>query len=82
MVSIEIPEEFLFSSPPYSVKELKVDLAVLLYKRKRMSLAKAARWCGLSRLEFQSAMSERNVDIIFSEDDLKHDIKTLDKFFS
>ena len=82
MVSIEIPEEFLFSSPPYSVKELKVDLAMLLYKRKRMSLAKAARWCGLSRLEFQSAMSDRNVNIVFSKEDLIHDLNTLGKFFS
>jgi predicted HTH domain antitoxin len=82
MITVEIPESFLQSPPVYSVGELKNDLAVLLYRRKKMSLAKAARWCGMTRLEFQSAMSERGVEIHFTEEDLQHDLKTLDKFFS
>jgi len=82
MITVEIPESLLLSPPAYSVKELKVDLAVLLYRRKKMSLAKAASWCGLTRLEFQSAIAERGLELHFSEEDLQHDLRTLDKFFS
>ncbi|MFM9946734.1 MAG: UPF0175 family protein [Saprospiraceae bacterium] len=82
MITVEIPESLLLSPPVYSAKELKVDLAVLLYRRKKMSLAKAASWSGLTRLEFQSAMAERGVELHFSEEDLQHDLRTLDKFFS
>jgi predicted HTH domain antitoxin len=82
MIAVEIPDTFLLNPPAYSVRELKTDLAVLLYRRKKMSLAKAARWCEMTRLEFQSALSERGVDLHFSEEDLHHDIAALDKFFS
>ena len=82
MIAVEIPESYLLSPPVYSAVDLKVDLAALLYRREKMSLAKAARWCGMSRLEFQAAMAERGIEIHFSEDDLLHDVQTLDKFFS
>jgi len=82
MITVEIPDSFLQSPSGYSIGELKVDLAVLLYKKKKMSLAQAARWCGMSRLEFQSALSEQGVEIHFTTEDLQHDLKVLDKFFS
>ena len=81
-ITIKIPESMLQSQSGYSIGELKIDLAVLLYKKKKMSLAQAARWCGITRLEFQSVLSEQGVDILFTTDDLQHDLKALDNFFS
>ena len=82
MLTIEIPESMLQSQSGYSIGELKIYLAVLLYKKKKMSLAQAARWSGITRLEFQSVLSEQGVDILFTTEDLQHDLKALDNFFS
>ncbi len=82
MITVEIPESMLQSQSGYSIGELKIDLAVLLYKKKKMSLAQAARWCGITRLEFQSVLSEQGIDILFTTEDLQHDLKALDNFFS
>ena len=82
MLTIEIPESMLQEQSGYSIGELKIDLAVLLYKKKKMSLAQAARWSGITRLEFQSVLSEQGVDILFTTEDLQHDLKALDNFFS
>ncbi len=81
MVSISIPEEYLSKPKGYSEKELKIDLAVLLYRRKMMSLAKAARWCGLSRLEFQQFLDDQNVEIHYSVAEFDKDMATLNQLF-
>lgn len=78
MLLLDIPFK---SSPDYSEQDLKVDLAVLLYQKRKISLAKAAEWCGLTRLEFQSAMSKHDVALNYSVEDLRHDIAVLDKLF-
>lgn len=78
MLVLDIPFK---SSPDYSERDLKIDLAVLLYQKRKISLAKAAEWCGLTRLEFQSAMSKRDVALNYSVEDLRHDVAVLDKLF-
>ena len=68
-------------SPDYSEQDLKIDLALLLYQKRKISLARAAEWCGLTRLQFQAEMGKRNVDLNYTVEDLKHDVATLDKMF-
>ena len=78
MVLLDIPFK---STPDYSEQDLKIDLALLLYQKGKISLAKAAGSCGLTRLQFQQEMAKRKVDLNYSVDDLRHDIAVLDKYF-
>lgn len=76
IVQIEIPDG-VADLPGYSKADLMLDIAVALYQRKIYSLAKAARFAGLNRLEFQKVLSERQVSIHY---DLQTDLETLKHF--
>jgi len=73
---VEVPSDIIGISG-YSEKDLKIDLAVLLYKRQVVTLARAARWVGMTRLEFQKALTERGFPINYSIEDFETDLKTL-----
>jgi predicted HTH domain antitoxin len=73
---VEVPNDFIGISD-YTEKDLKVDVAVLLYHRKVLTLARAARWVGMSRLEFQKALAERGFTINYTIEDFDTDMKTL-----
>jgi predicted HTH domain antitoxin len=42
-----------------------------------LTLARAARWVGMTRLEFQKALAERGLPVNFSIEDFETDLKTL-----
>lgn len=71
---IEIPDEII-NKPEYSLEAFMLDVAVMLYEQERISLAKAARWVGMNRLEFQQLLAARGVTIHY---DLEGDLKTLE----
>ena len=73
---VEVPSDFI-SVSDYSENDLKIDVAVLLYKRQVLTLARAARWVGMTRLEFQKTLAERGFPINFSIEDFDTDLKTL-----
>lgn len=53
-------------------------LAVALYAEKRLTLAQAARFCGLDRLSFQRELAERHTDLNYGAQGLEMDLATLD----
>ncbi len=73
---VEVPNDIIGVSD-YSEKDLKLDVAVLLYYRKVLTLARAANWVGMSRLEFQKALAERGFTINYTIEDFDTDMKTL-----
>lgn len=73
LIQIEIPDTML-AIPSYSKEDVMLDIAVALYQRKIYSLAKAARFAGINRLEFQKVLSERHVPVFY---DFEIDLKTL-----
>ena len=73
---LELPEDWLLRKD-YSEKDFRIDAAVLLYQRQIISLARAARWCQLTRLGFQKELGKRNVAINFTVEDFKTDLETL-----
>jgi predicted HTH domain antitoxin len=73
IIEIEVPEE-ISGIPQYSREDLLVDIAVALFQRKLYSLAKAARFAGLNRIEFQHILKERQVAIPY---DLDIDLNSL-----
>ena len=72
-MTIEIPDEIV-KREDYKIKDFMLDIAVMLYQNKRISLAKAASIVGLNRLEFQAVLVDKGVCIHY---DLDADLKTL-----
>ncbi len=78
-MKINIPDEIL-RKPDYGEPELmnfKVDVAVVLYQRKALTLARATRWVDMTRLQFQKALAERNVPINYDIEDFQIDLTTI-----
>ena len=73
---LELPDE-IFAHKLYSEQELRADIAVMLYQRRQITLARAARWVGLSRLDFQKVLADKKVSINFSIADFKVDLQSL-----
>lgn len=72
---IEIPDDILQSSQAIKPEDMQLEIAVWLYERRLVTLARAARWVGLSRLRFQKALAERRVAIHYTSEDLKMDFQ-------
>ena len=65
-----------------SEKELRQDIAVLLYEKCALSLARAARFAGMDRIAFQHLLASRGTAINFESTDLAHDVAVLEKKLS
>jgi predicted HTH domain antitoxin len=75
-MSIVIPDDILQASQT-TEEELKLELALLLYKQNKISSGKVRAWLGLTVLEFQHELAQRNLDINYDIDDLNQDLETL-----
>lgn len=58
-------------------RSLRIEVAVILYDREILSLGLAAQMANLDRMQFQQALSERNVPIKYRSEDLMLDLQTL-----
>jgi len=75
---IEISDSVLHQAPAYaSPEDLKVDFAVWLYERGRLTLAQAARLCERTRLQFQKILKEKGVHLNYSSEDLQVDLQNM-----
>ena len=84
-MTIDIPDSIFATTPQYSPSDLKIDIALWLYERKKLALPRAARLAGLGIIEFSRLLSDRGMGIHYSENDLENDlendIQTLKKIF-
>ncbi len=75
---IEFPEDILISlkeSKEEFVKNIKLYAATELYKRKKLSLGKAAELVGMPRLEFADLLSKSQIPVLdLSVQELKSEI--------
>lgn len=60
-----------------SADELLIDLACYLYDKKRMSMGQARHLAGLDQITFQKELSQRDIYIHYTEDDLEKDLQNL-----
>lgn len=73
---LEIPDDIL-DQKEYTGTDLKLDVAVLLYQKKVITLARAARWVGMSRLSFQKILADRGIPLHYSLEDFETDLQSL-----
>lgn len=75
-MSVTIPDDIV-QSTQMTEAELKVEIAVMLYKQQKISSGKARAWTGLTVIEFQHELAKRGLFINYDVEDLEADIKTL-----
>jgi predicted HTH domain antitoxin len=71
-----IPQD-IFDSARLSVDEVKLELALALYARRRFGLGKTRELAGLSMWEFRQILASRKIPPHYDTDDLFYDMVTL-----
>jgi predicted HTH domain antitoxin len=75
-MSVVIPDDILKASS-MTEDELKLEIAIMLYKQEKISSGKVRVWTGLSVIEFQQELSKRGLSINYDVEDFQADIQTL-----
>lgn len=57
--------------------ELRLELAVAMFRAERLTLARASRLGGMSRLAFQRLLASRRIPVHYTPDELDEDVHTL-----
>lgn len=77
-MTLAIPEDVVSALrlPPDEMEsELRKELAVALYQRRVLPLAKAATLAQMTRWEFEELLCDRHIERPFSDEDLAEDLK-------
>jgi predicted HTH domain antitoxin len=77
-MSVVIPDDIM-DAAQLTADELKLEVAVILFKRGGITLAQASRFCGMSRVQFQKQLAARRIGLHYSADDFESDLATLDE---
>ena len=75
-VTIDIPEDIL-ESARVTVPEIKLEIALSLYARRRLSLGKAREFAGVGLWAFRQALGERHIEADLRSEDVGEDVTTL-----
>ncbi|MEM1253074.1 MAG: UPF0175 family protein [Cyanobacteria bacterium P01_H01_bin.21] len=75
-MSVIVPDAIL-EAAQLSEEELKLEIAIMLYKADKISSGLVRSWTGLSVLEFQHELAQRNLCLNYDVEDLETDIQTL-----
>ena len=57
--------------------ELRLELAVMLFQREKLTLGQAGGLAGMNRLQFQHLLASRKIPIHYGVADFEEDLKTL-----
>jgi len=69
---LEIPDAAI-DETPLSAGEIRIELAIWLYAKKRLSFGQARKLAGFSVVAFQQALAEREIYLHFDAEDLENE---------
>ena len=75
-MSVTIPDEIL-QAARISEEELRLELAILLFQKDRLTLAQASGLAGLNRLRFQHLLASRGIPVHYDVEEFEQDLSTL-----
>lgn len=75
-MSVVIPDDIL-KSAEMSEAELKLELAILLFEKDKISIGKARRLAEMNLLDFQREIAQRGICIHYDVEEFEEDIRTL-----
>jgi predicted HTH domain antitoxin len=76
-MSVTIPDDILHATR-MTEDELRLEIAIMLYKQQKISSGKVRAWTGLTVIEFQHELAKRGLSINYDVEDFQSDIKTLE----
>ena len=82
-MTLAIPEDVVTALrlPPDEIEStLRKELALALYQRRVLPMAKAAALAQMSRWDFEELLCQRHVERPFSEEDLAEDLEFAREF--
>lgn len=74
MQDLVIPADML-QQLHMSPAELRVDLAVYLYDKERLTIGQANKLAGLTQIQFQQELAKREVFIKYDLEDFEQDLR-------
>ncbi len=75
-MSLLIPDELVKASG-LSESEILLELIVLLFQQEKITLAKASRLIGMTRIQFQQLLASPKIPVHYEIQDLHEDIANL-----
>ena len=75
-VSIPIPEEFIHATR-LSPDDLRIELALHLYEKKKISLGKASELAGMDKVRFMQLLGSREIEVNYDVAEFERDVSVL-----
>ncbi|MBL7647952.1 MAG: UPF0175 family protein [Candidatus Hydrogenedentes bacterium] len=75
-MSVTISDDLL-EAVQMSGSEFRMELAVFLFERERLTLAQAARLAEVNRLRFQHLLASRGIEAHYDVAEFENDLRTL-----
>ncbi|MEW6481554.1 MAG: UPF0175 family protein [bacterium] len=67
----------IFQSARITEEELKQEMALLLFKKEKLTLGQASQLAGITQLQFQHLLASQQIPIHYGAEDFEEDLKTL-----
>ena len=77
-MQFSIPDQLL-AQAGLSENDFRLEIALIFYQRRSVSLGKAAELAGINRFALQKEMARRQIPINYDEQALRHDIEGLER---
>ncbi len=75
-MSLVIPDEFL-QTAHISEADLKLEIAILLFRQEKITLAAASQFACMKQSEFQQILGSRKIPIHYGIEDSQQDLRML-----
>ncbi|MFP4124016.1 MAG: UPF0175 family protein [Coleofasciculus sp.] len=75
-MDVVIPKDIV-AATKMSEAQLKLEIAIMLYKQEKISSGRACQWLGMNLIEFRRELGQRGVTINYDVADFESDLKTL-----
>jgi len=57
--------------------ELRLEIAIMLYEKGKVSTGKASEFSGMNKILFQKELAKRKIPVTYDEEELMRDLETL-----
>ena len=77
-MNVEIPDVILRATH-LAPAELRLEIAVMLFEKEKLTLGRAAELADMGHLEFQRLLASREIPIHYDVEELEEDLRTLNR---
>ncbi len=77
-IGLAIPAEII-EATHMSAEELKQEIAIMLYQKRKLTLGQASKLADVSQYQFQHLLASRKIPVHYGLEDFKTDLKTLEE---